>query len=360
MRAKYLCLWCLICSGFLSFVFTQIAIAEKKDDSHFYVAYKKVTVKSEATADSFPVALVYPSKTPSKDVKFGPFTMQLSIGAKIAEGKFPLVIISHGSGGTNLGHRSIAFELVNNGYVVGMPLHPRNNFKNNIDEGTLENWINRPIHINESIEAIISDSTVSKNIDASKIAIVGHSAGGYTTMSTAGGVADTQTIIDYCQSNKKGRDVFCDMGKGNPSKATGVKISNPIDVRIKAIVMMAPVGILFNAKDSLKKVNIPTLLLNAEKDELLIEPYHSETIANNFINKDLISYCTIPNAGHYSFITPFPQAIRSRLGEVAADPEGFHREAFHQLLSKDIVQFIDTALNANPFKKTPPLSCSIN
>lgn len=328
--------------------------------SNYFVGYKKIEVESKITGDAFSVALVYPTYTPSKEVKFGPYAMQLSIAADIADGEFPLVIISHGSGGTNLGHRSIAFELVKNGYVVGMPLHPRNNYKNNIDEGTLDNWKNRPIHISESIEAIISNSKTSKNINANKIAILGHSAGGYTTMVAAGGVADTQTIIDYCQSSKKGRDVFCGMGKGNPSKATGVKISNPIDSRIKAIVLMAPVGILFDTEESLQKINIPTLLLNAEKDDLLIEPYHSEVIADNFVNQDLLSFCTIPNAGHYSFITPFPVAIRANLGEVAADPTGFDRDAFHQVLSKSITQFINHAMNGKSIKETSFLECLKN
>jgi len=154
----------LIFSGLVFVQFVTAKINIKTEQTSFYVAYKKIMLTSDATGDSFPIALVYPSKTPSKEVKFGPFVMQLSINAEIAKGDFPLVLISHGSGGTNLGHRSIAFELVKNGYVVGMPLHPRNNFKNNIDEGTLDNWKNRPIHIRESIEAIISDPIFSKHI----------------------------------------------------------------------------------------------------------------------------------------------------------------------------------------------------
>lgn len=75
----------------------------------YNVGYKKINIFSELTHEKFPLALVYPTKTPSKKVKFGPFKMNLSIRSKIANGKFPLVIISHGSGGTNLGYRDIAF-----------------------------------------------------------------------------------------------------------------------------------------------------------------------------------------------------------------------------------------------------------
>ena len=321
----------------------------------FYVGYKKIDVEVKATGEQFPVALVYPSNTPSKQVKFGPFEMELSIGGKIADGKFPLVIISHGSGGTNLGHRSIAFALVKKGFVVGMPLHPKNNFKNNEAEGSVENWKNRPQHISASIDAILSNQNISKNLDIDKIAVVGHSAGGYAALAVSGGIADTTHIIDLCLSNSQINEPFCGLVKEN--KTEKVKIENSHDQRIKAIVLMAPVGILFNSSNSLNMVDIPALLIRAEKDAELIEPYHAEVIAKNYKNRELLTYCTVPNAGHYSFITPFPESIKSELGVVAEDPDGFDRDTFHELLSSDIVNFLDHALNSKHNKKLQPTSC---
>ncbi len=321
----------------------------------FYVGYKKIDVEFKSTGEQFPVALVYPSDTPSKQVKFGPFEMELSIGGKFADGKFPLVIISHGSGGTNLGYRSIAFALVKNGFVVGMPLHPKNNFKDNEAEGTVSNWKNRPRHISASIDAILSSRRMSASIDADKIAVVGHSAGAYTALAVAGGVADTTHIIELCLSSPQINEPFCGLVKEN--KIEKAKIENSHDKRIKAIVLMAPVGILFNSEDSLKDVDIPALLLRAEKDAELTEPYQAEVIAKNYKNQELLTYCTVPNAGHYSFITPFPEVIKGELGVVAEDPEGFNRQAFHELLSSDIVNFLDAVLNLKHNKNLQPTSC---
>jgi len=320
-----------------------------------YVGYKKIYVEFNSTGEQFPVALVYPSDTPSKKVKFGPFEMELSIGGKVTDGKFPLVIISHGSGGTNLGYRSIAFALVKKGFVVGMPLHPKNNFKDNEGEGTVSNWENRPRHISASIDAVLSSRKVSESIDTDKIAVVGHSAGGYTALAVAGGVADTTHIIELCLSNSQINEPFCGLVKEN--KTEKVKIENSHDKRIKAIVLMAPVGILFNSEDSLKDVDIPALLLRAEKDVELTEPYQAEVIAKNYKNQELLTYCTVPNAGHYSFITPFPEVIKGELGVVVEDPDGFSRQAFHELLSSDIVNFLDVVLNLKHNKKLQPTSC---
>ena len=78
---------------------------------NYQVGYREIEVVSEETNETFPMAVVYPTRDTSKPVQFGPFEMELAIGGKIAEEKFPLVIISHGSGGSNLGYRSIAFAL---------------------------------------------------------------------------------------------------------------------------------------------------------------------------------------------------------------------------------------------------------
>lgn len=154
---------------------------------------------------------------------------------------------------------------------------------------------------------------MSESIDSDNIAIVGHSDGGYTALAAAGGVADTTHIIELCLSNPQISEPFCGMVKDNKIKA--------------------------------------------EKDNVLTELHQSEVIARNYNRQELLTYCTIPNAGHYSFITPFPEVMKSELGVVAEDPAGFDRNSFHRLLSSDIVSFLDGALNTNHNKKVQPTSC---
>ncbi len=312
-------------------------------ESNYQVGYQKLVITFKDTSEDFPVALVYPTKTPSENVSFGPFELKLAIGAPIAtraKGKFPLVIISHGSGGTNLGHRSIAFALVKKGFVVGMPLHPKNNYKDNSAEGTTNNWVNRPKHIKATIDAIVSKAIISESVDANKVAIIGHSAGGYTALALAGGVADTAHLFNLCKNHAKGNQEFCGLGTKLPTAFVSEEIKNDRDDRIKAIVLMAPVGVLFKSKKALENVDASILLLRAEKDSQLIEPHHSDVIAKNYNHKEKLSYRTIQNSGHYSFITPFPKSIRGSLGAVAEDPEGFDRGAFHETLSKEITEFL--------------------
>ena len=276
------------------------------------------------------------------DVAFGAFKMKLAINGEIAQGDFPVAIISHGSGGTNLAYRSIAFALVKQGFVVGMPLHPLDNYQNNSAAGTTANWTNRPKHIGSTIDAILENQKVSGSLDENSVAIIGHSAGGYTALAVAGGVADTRHIIDLCKNITSAQEPFCGLVREN--RIEPIKIDNHRDRRVKAVVLMAPVGVLFKSERSLSRVDIPVLLLNAEKDEELTEPFHSELIKDRINDSDKLTHRTIENAGHYSFITPFPDEMKGDLGSVGEDPAGFDRAAFHRVLGEEISSYLLEAM----------------
>lgn len=119
------------------------------------------------------------------------------------------------------------------------------------------------------LDALLSNPELSASIDNSKIAVIGHSAGGFTALVTAGGVADTGQITELCRSGIQLDESFCSLGSENEIRS--VKISNQAHKRIKAVVLMAPVGILFKSKGSLAQVDIPVLLLRAGKDEVPTE-----------------------------------------------------------------------------------------
>jgi len=305
--------------------------------NNYYVGFSQFELTSIETGQTFPVAISYPSVTASTPVSFGPFEMELSMEGTIAKGNFPLAIISHGSGGSHLSYRSIAFALVKQGFIVAMPLHPKNNYQDNSAAGTTENWRNRPKHIKSVIDAVLANNKLSSSINTEKIAVIGHSAGGYTALAVAGAMASTAQIVNLCKKTPQINRRFCALKNGTQS--TIAKITNPRDTRVKALVLLAPVGILFDTKNAFSQINIPVLLFSAEKDAQLIEPYHSDIIVNHITPK-MLTYQQVNNAGHYSFITPFPRVLQNQLGLVAKDPEGFDRVEFHKILSQKIVNYL--------------------
>ena len=203
----------------------------------FNVGFINIDINSIET-DNFKMGLLYPTNDSSKSVEFGPFKMNVAIGGSIQEGTFPLVIISHGSGGSSLGYRSIALALAKNGFIVGLPLHPKNNFEDNSSEGTIDNFVQRPKHITIVLDKLLSNKKISQSINHEKISVVGHSMGGFTALALAGGKADTSFMVDICSKNQQLSDAFCKAVKHGIIYPKQLETS--YDKRIKAIVAMAP------------------------------------------------------------------------------------------------------------------------
>jgi len=152
-----------------------------------FAGSRVLRVRDELGDESFPVWVLYPTRVASIAVTLGPYSVDVSPDAPIDGGRFPLVVISHGSGGSHLLYRTFASYLARNGYIVAMPEHPGNNRNCNDREGTLANLVGRPRHIRLTLDGVCADKQLGQAVQADKVAIIGHSLGGYTALAVAGG-----------------------------------------------------------------------------------------------------------------------------------------------------------------------------
>ena len=290
------------------------------NNEEIFVGSRYIQVKDETNNISFPVLVQYPTHQPSSPATFGPYTMDISTNARILEGHFPLVIISHGNGGSHLLYRTISTYLAKSGYVVVMIEHYGNNRDNNELERSIVNLQYRPRHVSLTIDKLLSENAFGQSLILDKIAIIGHSFGGYTALALAGGTPWTQT---------------------------GNKVEVQNDPRIKALVLMAPAAAYYTPEGSLDKVNIPILLLVAEHDQFIPKKWTAEVVINGVPDKSKLTVRTIDNAGHFSFISPFPTTMKSPTFLPSTDPDGFDREEFHRQLPTEILNFLNDKLNEN-------------
>ena len=272
----------------------------------------------------FPLLVMYPTFTPAQETKFGAFTLDVAVKAAVKEGTYPLVVISHGSGGSHLLYRTLAAFLAKNGFFVVLPEHPFNNRNNNDRNGTLENLIDRPRHIRQAIDTVIADARWSRFLQPDHIALIGHSMGGYTALALAGGVPHTKHQIEH--------DPQCTI-------TTSQEIPVAADPRVKALVLFAPAAGWFLSEAALEAVKVPVLLFSAEMDTLT-PLIHAEIIKRGVGEKALVTHKIVKNAGHYSFLSPFPAAMRRAIFPPSMDPEGFDRETFHSELNVDVLAFL--------------------
>lgn len=290
-----------------------------KEKKNSFVGYCEVELVDNCCGVKFPMSVMYPTEEVGKIEELGPFSLELSLNAKPKEGKFPLILISHGSGGGNLLYRTIAHYLACNGFIVGMPEHPFNNFNDNTLEGTAENLENRPRHIHTAINWFFESEKFARFLKADSISVIGHSMGGYTALAVAGGIP---TSLNNESLDRKPKQI---------------KVAH--DRKIKSLVLLAPGTIWFKDKGALSGVDIPILMITAEKDQFT-QPFHAQIVLEGVADNSKVEYRIIENAGHFSFLSPFPQFMITPEFFPAQDPVGFDREKFHNELNIEILDFL--------------------
>jgi predicted dienelactone hydrolase len=113
------------------------------------------------------------------------------------EGPFPLVVYSHGSGGLRYLHSSYTEALASYGYVVAAPDHTGNTVFDRLSGGgdpVEQIAFNRPNDVAEVITAFTDTDDPAAGpfaaaVDADRVAVTGHSFGGYTAIAMATGAS---------------------------------------------------------------------------------------------------------------------------------------------------------------------------
>ncbi len=260
-----------------------------------------------------------------------------------------LIMLSHGTGGTELGHSRLAEALAQHGYLVAALRHPGDNWQDRtlLQKGAARYFTERPQHVSRVIDALLRDpdwsDRIARDAQGPRIGAVGHSAGGYTVLALAGGQPDPSRIATHCEGHRADDPIFCSMGRTGQSATSPVATPQPIppliDTRVRAVVALSPVGVVFSAQ-SLAKVQIPTVIYVAEQDRFLVPRFHAEWIARNLPGAELHR---VPNAWHFAFMDTPSTPIPSEDGDLRADPPGFDRQAFLNQLKHALPVFFDKA-----------------
>jgi predicted dienelactone hydrolase len=290
------------------------------------------------------VGLFYPTMAAPRAIAMGPFALNVAIGGKPVDQVKALILLSHGFSGTELGHSTLAQALARNGYLVAALRHPGDNWQDRslIEKSPERYFDERPRQASRVIDAILADPAWKARIAADsqgpRVGALGHSAGGYTVLALAGAMPDLSRMSKHCLAQASEDPIFCGMGRlGAAMPPLPVAASSLKDERVRALVAMAPTGVLLTA-ESLAAVRSATMIYEAELDRFLVPRFHAEWVASQLPAANLHR---VPNAWHFAFMDTPSMSLPSPDGDVAANPPGFDREAFLKQLGVEVTAFFD-------------------
>lgn len=315
-----------------------------------------------ATTRVLQVGLWYPARSDSQITQHavGPADSPLfrlgawADDAPVAAGRFPLIVLSHGTGGSAEIMAWLARGLAARGYIVAAVNHPGNNA---LDEYTAEGflvWWERARDLTTTIDLLLADTGLEPAIDAGRIGAAGFSLGGYTVVAVAGGLTDPQRFREFCRSaSAEGCldppefpglfERWDDLATSSATfrNAVSEAARSFRDHRIKSVFAVAPaLGPAF-VPESLRDIAVPVAIIAGNDDRLVPVRSNGELLASLIPGATL---ALLPDVGHYTFLAACTEVGHRLEPQFCADLPGIDRETIHQDTVERAVRFFDDTL----------------
>ena len=305
---------------------------------HWSVGFHRLSFLDPLDDQPMRAIAFYPSREAEGLTKLGSYEVEATEGAKIAMGRYPLLMLSHGNTGTPLALHDLATSLARKGFVVVAVLHPGDNYKDHSRLGTLSNLYGRPMQISAAISATLADPELSPYVHDDQVGVIGYSAGGETALILAGAQPDLDRLRRYCQERPDDRDACTTKGE---LIADRDDLEPAADPRIRALLLMAPLSLMFG-RQTLADVHVPVLLYSGENDSLVFPDKNADALARKLPVEP--EFKVIPGAGHFVFMAPCNDEQMAAMPGLCTDAQGVDREDIHRDLIYEAGRFFGKTL----------------
>ena len=256
--------------------------------------------------------------------------------AELREGRYPLVMLSHGRGSNPLQYAWFAETLAGQGYVVAGLYHYRaNTYDQTIAYLSNKIW-QRPRDISLAIDFLLKDPVRGKAIDADRIGVAGHSQGGFTSL-WIGAKVDADKFLAFQKGWKNNQAVPAHLRDELPlDPAPALDVRDP---RIKAAFAMAP-GIIkaFGMDEAgLGQMTIPAYITVGARDTQTPPDDNAAFAAKHIPGATLV---IIPGlVDHEIFVNECDDEGRDEFPEACIDAPGVDRHAIHEAVGGAALEF---------------------
>ncbi|MCB1832030.1 MAG: hypothetical protein KDH19_01070 [Geminicoccaceae bacterium] len=269
------------------------------------------------------------------------------VGPTIASGKYPLFLLSHGSGGNMDNLSWLSSALVEGGAMVLAVNHQGSTSGDSSPRRSIH-VEDRAADLSAALDRLLADEAFAVHVDRERIYALGFSLGGATAFHLGGLRMDRTLYADWCRTpGERATDCrFFESGGVDPSNLHEGFENDLRDTRIKGVVAIDPGLTRGMSEASIDTLDLPVLILQLGEDESLWPAIDTGPNGSRLAERlSRARRVSIPDAHHFSFLglcKEGAQALLEAVDEdpICTDPEGADRSTTHDRISGTILSWI--------------------
>ena len=310
------------------------------------------------------ITVWYPAKASETDLYTGSASAPIFILGAVAEdapfaddAKRPVVLLSHGLGGSARQLTWLGAALARHGYIAVAVDHPgANSLDGMTDVGAYAPWA-RAGDLTAALDAILlSRSDVAMHVAPGRVGVTGYALGAYAALLSAGARSRFADFTAFCDGPE--RDAMCGPQLEYPldERQRHEVLARPAlrelvthegadmrDPRVKSAFLIAPAFIQALAAPSLARIGVPVGMVLAGDDTI------APNVTNGEVVRRMVSAAketVLPGVGHYDFLAECGPAGPQAVGQLCSEGPESKRAKVHQSAEAAAIEFFDTTLDA--------------
>lgn len=312
--------------------------------------YDRFAVKASHRADLIAASVWYPVGTPTYQGLIGDSPVfkgtRAYVGAALSDGRFPLVVLSHGSGGNMDGLSWLSSALANKGAMVLAVNHPGSTSGDSSPRRSIL-LHERVKDLSAALDHLLTDAAFAPHIDQDQITALGFSLGGATALNLAGARMDSAAYQAFCERLGDDAPDCVFFAKGGVDLATlpAAWEDDLRDPRIDAVIAVDP-GMTYGfTPESITALDLPVQLINLGDQDR----WHAVDVdargSNLTARLPKVDYEVVAPANHFTFLglcKPEGAALlKADLDDPVCDnPKGSDRAKAHAELVEHMARFL--------------------
>lgn len=237
------------------------------------------------------------------------------------DGRLPVILLSHGFGGTARMMGWFGMAMAREGYIVVAVDHPGNN---GIDKMTVAGavlWWDRAEDLRAALNAAEKDQNIGPHLDLSRVGVAGFSAGGFTALVAAGAQVEPARLKKFCIANPDDgvcqpqqefavttRDAEAELKRPEIQAEAARATADHSIPQVRAAFAMAPAIVQALKPSSLARMRTPVEIILGDADTVAPPATNGLVAARTIPNSSLIR---LPGVGHYDFLSSCTESGRA-------------------------------------------------